>query len=484
MDGVIENIAKSTQEQAVASWINQLNQIRLDKLFEDLKNQDLNLEKALKELKELKLFLLEPEHILGNINTKHGEIAEHVQVNIENARRLIEGMKANHTFENVERLAPEDYIRNGHQVQSKFYNELGKTFFGKNALKDHLNKYPDFIKNGGQYDIPRDQFNELEEIMDKYYNNRSQLSTSDFSTAKQIDLFLKANNLKLNKDIKPSVAEYKDVQVNTVDKTVCREENDILDTDKKRRETSYVKSKPTLDEGLKAMKVGAAAEGGIGFCLAVSRKRKEKNFNEFTVDDWKDIGIETGKDTVKGGIRGGTIYVLSNFIQMPAAVASGYVTATFGVISQLNQLEKGSISNEDFLTNCETLCLDVTVSSISSVMGQALIPIPILGAVIGNVTGEVIYELCKKYGSDKSDMLIAEYKHSLDELNKKLDQQYKNVVDEINTSLKKYKDIEEFAFDEDVNQAFYGSIHLALEIGVPKDKILKTTDEIDTFFMG
>ena len=40
-------ILKSTQEQAVASWINQLNQIRLDDLVEKLTAQDCNLEIAL-----------------------------------------------------------------------------------------------------------------------------------------------------------------------------------------------------------------------------------------------------------------------------------------------------------------------------------------------------------------------------------------------------------------------------------------------------
>ena len=78
-----EQILKSTQEQTVASWVNQLNQIRLDDLMEKLTAQDCNLEDAWAELQELKYFISAPEHILGSLQTKHGEIAEHVQVNFQ-----------------------------------------------------------------------------------------------------------------------------------------------------------------------------------------------------------------------------------------------------------------------------------------------------------------------------------------------------------------------------------------------------------------
>ncbi|MFQ8814145.1 MAG: hypothetical protein ACLR8X_13565 [Gallintestinimicrobium sp.] len=86
---------------------------------------------------------------------------------------------------------------------------------------------------------------------------------------------------------------------------------------------------------------------------------------------------------------------MTNFTATPANVASAYVTAAFGVAEQVKQLEAGSISEEDFVINCETVCLDVTVSAISSAAGQVIIPIPVLGAVIGNIAGEFVYELCK-----------------------------------------------------------------------------------------
>lgn len=479
----INRAIRSTQEQAVASWITYLNQVRLDELVEKLNQQDINLEEALKELDEIKQFIGDPTHILGSTTTKHGEIAEHMQVNFENARRAIQGLNKNHTFDGVGRTAPEDYIRDGQQVQSKFYNGLRNTFFGKHALLEHLETYPDFVKNGGSYDIPKDQYEKLLELLDMYKNNPSNLSTTEYNLAKKISEFLDSNNLELGKDINPGVIDYGKVQQGTAYKTVDDEEKNIKDEDEKQRKQAYDESKPILKEGAKAAGVSAAIEGGVTFCMSVAKKRKEKNFSEFTVDDWKEIGIDTGKGTVKGGIRGGSIYVLTNFTATPANVASAYVTAAFGIASQIKELEDGKVSQEDFVINCETVCLDVTVSAIASVAGQILIPIPVLGTVIGNIVGEFLYELCKKQGAAQSQKIIESYNFEMAQLNQQLDIQLLKVVLEIQKALEKFNDLEKFAFDENVNIAFAGSIDLAKQVGVDSNKILKTNEDIDNFFL-
>ena len=60
-------ILKSTQEQAVASWVNQLNQIRLDDLMEKLTAQDCNLEKTLHILQTAKTSIAEEVILKTNI---------------------------------------------------------------------------------------------------------------------------------------------------------------------------------------------------------------------------------------------------------------------------------------------------------------------------------------------------------------------------------------------------------------------------------
>ena len=72
-----EQIVKSGQEQAVASWINYLNQVRLDALYDALQRQDVNLEQALATLDEAQKQIFE-EIVLrdrGGLKGMHGFIA-------------------------------------------------------------------------------------------------------------------------------------------------------------------------------------------------------------------------------------------------------------------------------------------------------------------------------------------------------------------------------------------------------------------------
>lgn len=479
----VNRAVKSTQEQAVASWITYLNQVRLDNLIERLNQQDINLEDALNELAKLKEFLSDPSHILGSDATKHGEIAEHMQVNFQNARRAIQGLAKEYTFDGVGRTAPEDYLKNGQQIQSKFYNGLKQTLFNKHGLLEHMETYPNFVNDGGSYDIPKDQYEKMLELLDKYKNNPSELSASDFNLAKKIDEFLKNKGLELGKDINPAVANYKDVQQGVAKNTVDDEEKNIKKEDENQRKQAYDESKPSLKEGAKAAGISAAVEGGVTFCMAVARKRKQKKFADFTEEDWKEIGLDTGKGTIKGGVRGGAIYAMTNFTATPANVASAYVTAAFGVASQVKALERGEVSEEDFVINCEAVCLDTTVSAIASLAGQVLIPIPVLGAVIGNIAGEFVYDLCKKQANVKSQKIIVGYNTEMEMLNQKLDIQYMKVVLEIQKALQRFTDLEKMAFNVDVNIAFNGSSGLALEVGVQKNQILKNMNDINAYFM-
>ena len=231
MSEAAERTVKSTQEQAVASWIMFLNQRRLEILIDRLNQQDINLEEALNELNEIKKFIGDAEHILGNASTKHGEIAEVMQVRIANARRLIKGLARNHSFEGVGRTAPEDYMRNGKQVQSKFYNGLRNTLFGKHALAEHLEKYRDFTKNGGSYDIPKDQYEEMVDLLNKYHTDPKQLSRSEYNLAKKIDEFLKSKGLELGFDENVNIAFQGSIslasEVGVADEQILRTKQDI-----------------------------------------------------------------------------------------------------------------------------------------------------------------------------------------------------------------------------------------------------------------
>jgi len=479
-------VIKSTQEQATASWINHLNQIRLDELISNLAEQDINLEGALNELQQLKDFVANPEYILGSLKSKHGEIAEHVQVNIANARRIVEGLSPEHTFEGVGRTVPEDYLFNGIKVQSKYLYGLVNTLKNDNGVLGHLAKYPDFLNEGGIYHIPKDQYEAMQKLLamsDEEFNKASREVRAVIQKLKE---FQQQTGIDLKSDkIQPAIGKYDEVQLGKIDDTIDNEEASIKEKDKEQRDKAHQKSMPTLKEGLKATAISAAIEGGMSFCLGVAKKLKSgKKLSDFTEDDWKEVGIDAAKGTGKGAIRGASIYGLTNFTATPAAVASAMVTASFGVVAQANLLRHGKITGEEFIENSEVVCLDVTVSAIASVLGQVAIPIPVLGAVIGNAVGMFMYGIAKNNLSLKEQQLISGFNNSINALNAQIDEQYKALIELLKSEFAKFQSVVALAFDLNVNIAFTGSIELAQLVGCNNGQILKNKIEIDDYFQN
>lgn len=477
----VAQIAKSTQEQGTAAWINYLNQLRLNELLAKLASQDINLEQALAELQKMKIdidALIASNR--GGAKGIHGFIAEAAEVGIENARNMVKGLAPACRWVNDN--GPTDIIRNGIEIQQKFVQAGGH--FGLEAIKEHLEKYPDFVKNGGKYQIPKDFYDQLKKLMSLSQEEAAKESGSTYRLWKWVQEFFAENGISID-DLEPSVLKYLAVQKGKIDETVKNEEQNIRDEDQHRRNAAYEASKPTLKQGAQTAAVSAAVEGGMTFCLGIAKKRKQgKCLAEFTAEDWHEVGIDTAAGTVQGGIRGGAIYAMTNFTATPAAVANALVTASFGVVAQAYQLRQGNITSEDFIVNSEVLCLDVSVSAVASLLGQTLIPVPVLGAIIGNVAGMFMYQIAKDHLSAKEQTLIVNYRESLASLNKMLEERYQQLIVQLKRELAKYASVLELAFDVNVNIAFDGSIALADYVGVSQENVLRNKSDIDNYFLN
>ena len=482
----VSQIAKSTQEQAVAAWIDQLNQLRLDELLAKLADQDINLEQALAELQKMKAAIddvikTKTGKMRGNTKGVHGFIAEIAEVYIQNARNLIKGLDASCKWINDN--GPADILRNSTEIQQKFWQSKGH--FGLEAIKAHFEKYPDFLQKGGKYQIPKDFYDELQRILSLSQEEAAKESAQTYRLWKWVQAFFK-NNPQISMDaIEPSVNSYSAVQAGKIDETIEEETEKIKAEDKNRRKEAYEASKPTLQEGVKAAGVSAAMEGGMAFCLGVWKKRKQgKYLAEFTAKDWQEVGIDVAKGTLQGGIRGGAVYAMTNFTATPAAVANALVTASFGVAAQAYQLQQGNITADDFIVNSEVICLDVSVSAVASMFGQTLIPVPVLGAIIGNIAGMFMYQIAKDNLSEKEQTLIRSYQESFALLNQALDKRYHTLLAMLEKELKRFSSVLELAFDLDINIAFDGSIALADYVGVTPEKVLRNKRDIDQYFLN
>lgn len=155
-----EKVIKANQEQAVASWVNYLNQLRLDRLFEALKQQDTNLENAMESLKwtlsKINSEIIERNR--GARNGMHGFIAEVAECGIGNAREQILGKEADYAWKNDN--GPIDIMRGFQPIQVKFAESKGQLSLG--AIAQHMKTYPNYLRDGSIYHIPQDHYEKIQ----------------------------------------------------------------------------------------------------------------------------------------------------------------------------------------------------------------------------------------------------------------------------------------------------------------------------------
>lgn len=481
-----EKIIKTNQEQAVGAWVNYLNQVRLERLLETLTQQNKNWNDAMETAS--KALAAINEDIIGRNRGgdcgMHGFIAEIAECGIGNARQQIEGELPTHVWINDN--GPVDIMRGVQAIQQKFVQSGGH--LSLQAIAEHLRTYPDYIQNGGIYQIPKDQYDRIQYYLSipESVANKMPTSTGEFSLRqwREVHEFLGTGKVP-PQQMEPSILEYGKVQAGTVQTTFNQETERLAERNQVKRDLAYQESKPTLSEGVKITAVSATIEGGTVFCMSIIRKRKSgKKLKEFDKDDWKEIVRDTGTGTAKGAMRGASIYLLTNYTATPAAVASAVTTASFGIAEQVHLFREEKIGDVEFIENSESLCLDAAVSAISSFAGQALIPIPILGAVIGNTVGTIIYQIGRDIFSPKEQKIINGYLSDLDELNKQLAVEYQESIAQLNTTFINYMDLLAFAFSPDVEQALKGSAELARQMGVPTEEILDSRESIVDYFVN
>ena len=127
--------------------------------------------------------------------------------------------------------------------------------------------------------------------------------------------------------------------------------------------------------------------------------------------------------------------------------------------------------------------MDAAVSAVSSLAGQMLIPVPVLGAVIGNTIGTLLYQIGKDSLTKKEQAIFAGYISEINVLDQQLEEAYRNSIDQMNAAFSAYMDVLAVAFVPDVMKALHGSAELAKTMGVPTEEILDTREKVFSYFM-
>ena len=275
---MIEEVAKSGEEQAVGAFIESIVTTRLENLQQALANQDLNLRQALELIEECKHGIYEDiiETNRGGEDGKAGFIAEWLEVYLGNARRAVIGKLPDMVLNNDNKAA--DYHIADVAYQSKFV----LAHYSLDAVREHAEKYPDFVADGGRYTVPADFFERIKEIGKTPGDQVGELSRTEQTIWLKVQQ-LKEEGIEIDKNLGPSGFNYLDARANHADGTLARETAQIKTTDQEIRAQIRAEHAPSVDEMVHSITLGAALEAGMGLALPIYDKIKSgKRLSEFT----------------------------------------------------------------------------------------------------------------------------------------------------------------------------------------------------------
>ena len=468
--------------QTAASWAALDASARGEALAAALTRQDRAFLEAFRELQIVREFVGSPEHILGSPNTKHGEIAEQVHVGVRRAVDLLHQRTPGATFDGVDRFAPVDYVDGGVDIQSKFYNGLQNTLEG---VSSHAEQYKDFTSSGGRYHIPKDQFEKLRQLRESgAIDGLSNRSVERIE--RTVEKLQQTTGRPLDDLVESSEARYDEVQQGRVHETIKDREDSLREKNKELKDKAHGEHGPSLSGAATAAAIGAAAGGGVRFAQAVWVKYRDgKNpfQGEFSVEDWKDIGLDTATGAGTGAVAGGTLYLLTNSTDLAAPFAGALVSSLIGIGDLLGQYHSGEIDGEQFVDCSLMVAAEAAIVGLSAAAGQTLIPIPMLGAFVGSVAGKIVASAIRdSLGEAESDLIERLKAYEADAIGK-LDNALRAAMEELDAYFGRLSDLARIAFDETVNTQLRlaASIRIAETVEVPDHQILRSNADLDAF---
>lgn len=196
--------------------------------------------------------------------------------------------------------------------------------------------------------------------------------------------------------------------------------------------------------------------------------------------------MDTAEGVVKGAISGYSIYGLTNVFGISAPNASALVMATYGMIDVVLRFRSSEITQDELMNLLTLNVIDASFATIGACIGQATIPIPVLGSIVGSIASSIIWEIGKGILNDSEQKIIQDYKENLNNYIKILDKHYLTIYNEIIEKYKKLGEIQEYSFDLSINTKlrFEYSIEMAEKLEIEDKKILHDLTEIDSYFLS
>ncbi|RVZ84142.1 hypothetical protein [Helicobacter pylori] len=365
-------------------------------------------------LEEISKRKINPNYINQNINQQAGysaEIKEQARVNEHNIlagkrERIVQyddlssGQKAqfkkpfpnyatpnkNHELVDYVSVDEKGNVIPGTLTQSKFVGRNGAECFEKFLSKD----YEKYLKNGMKMEIPKDFFGDFQKATD------AEIKKLESQIAKQKGL----GNFQKAAHLEEKLQKCKTIKAHTRPARVAKGEaieaklNPNLSTAKDVTRVSH-------QAGMNAAQTGALIGGGVSLvtnvyeCIA-NGKDPMKAIKHTAIATLKGGALSYGSAFASSSLGGLMQSSANKVIQslgkgsVPTIIVS--VVATNATI--LGRYISGKIDGTELLKRLGKANATLISSGAMAIAGQALIPIPVVGALIGGLVGATLSETC------------------------------------------------------------------------------------------
>ena len=375
-----------------------------------------------KGLKGIAKAKINPEHRDANIKQQAGFAAEVKVVARENAEKIIKGddkTKVTRTDDMKIQSAGKDGAIGGKNDQLFDIAEIDKNGIyveGTARQLKFVGGTPEKCAENlllGKYDKYRDADATIEIPSDFYDGVKSKLEAKAQKIKKQIETAEKRGN--------PDIAAKKKAELEKIEKTSKNLKKSNLTKDEAIEARLHPKistakdvAKISIRGGLEAAKSGAAIGGGISFIRnAVAVIKGDKETHEAAADIAKDTAVASSLSFATGAagsaLKGGMQNVNSEFVRsLSKTNLPGVIVATTLETGRvLKRYADGEIDGTECLIELGEKGTGMLASGFgatvgvgvlkSMAVGQTLIPIPIVGGLIGGMIG---YSLSSAYYND------------------------------------------------------------------------------------
>ncbi len=274
----------------------------------------------------------------------------------------------------------------GTLTQSKFVGRNGAEYFEKFLSKD----YEKYFENGWKMKIPKDFFGDFQ----KAANIKIKSLESRIAKQKELGDFQKAANLE------EKLQKCKTIKAHTRSASITKAEtiearlNPKLSTAKDVTRVSH-------QAGMNAAQTGALIGGGVSLvtnvyeCIA-NGKDPMKAINHTAIATLKGGALSYGSAFASSSLGGLMQSSANKVIQSlgKGSVPAMIVGACVANATVLTRYFSGKIDKTELLKQLGKANTTLVSSGAMAVAGQALIPIPVVGVLIGGFVGAILSETC------------------------------------------------------------------------------------------